>query len=177
MRVNIGELAEILGVSRPTVTAWTNDGMPAAAIGSKGKPWEYLTEECIAWWAENKFRTKQRGPAPGSDPFAEGGERESYEEAERREKIAKADKAELELAKLAQLVVPIEVVSGAVMEEHVRVRSRLLSVGNEVRLRVRTFLENDRKAEEAIVAAVEVVISEAMAEIRGEGEESLDESD
>jgi phage terminase Nu1 subunit (DNA packaging protein) len=166
--MNIAELAEMFGVSRPTISAWTNDGMPAVAIGAKGKPWIYESVDCIAWWAENKFRSKRRAPVPGSDPFAEGdGEgRESIEEAERRKMIAQADKAELELAKSARLVVPISEVAAVVAEENSRVRSRLLGIPNEVRMKVRSFFGGDRALEEEIVGGVESTILDAMTEVR-----------
>jgi phage terminase Nu1 subunit (DNA packaging protein) len=141
--------------------------LPYVEGGGKGKPWVYDSAACIEWWAENKYRRKQRGPAPGADPFAEGGEPgvETYEEAERREKIAKADKAELELAKSARLVVPIAEVADVVAQENARVRSRLLGIPNKVRMQVRTFF-NDRAMEEEVVSTVEAEILDAMTEIR-----------
>lgn len=169
--MNIAELADMFGVSRPTITAWTNDGMPAAELGSKGKPWVYETTDCLAWWAENKFRRKTRGPAPGADPFNEDGSgRESIEEAERRKMIANADKAELDLAKAARLVVPIEEVAMVVASENARVRSRLLGVPNEVRMKVRSFFGGDRAMEEDVVSGVETTILDAMTEIRDPAE-------
>lgn len=169
--MNIAELADMFGVSRPTITSWTNDGMPAVELGSKGKPWAYDSVECIAWWGENKFRHKRRSPAPGEDPFAEGADgRESIEEAERRKMIAQADKAELDLAKAARLVVPIEEVASVVASENARVRSRLLGIPNEVRMKVRSFFGGDRKLEEEVVGGVEAVILDAMTEIRDPAE-------
>lgn len=167
MRVNIGELAEIFGCSRPTITAWTNEGMPATKIGAKGKPWEYDPSACIEWWGENKFRPKRRAPVPGTDPFAEAEDgKETIEEAERRKMVAQADRAELDLAKAARMVVPIADVAAVVAEENARVRSRLLGIPNEVRMRVRSFFGGDRKMEEAVVGGVEATILDAMSEIR-----------
>lgn len=167
MKANIAELAEIFDSTRPTIGAWTDAGMPYVQKGSKGVPWIYDVKACIDWWAENKFRRKARGPAPGSDPFAEGGEgHESYEEAERREKIAKADKAELELTKSARLVVPIEEVAMVVAEENTRVRSKLLAIPNAVRMKVKSYFGGDREIEERIVGGVEEAIFEALADIR-----------
>lgn len=171
MRVNIAELAEFFGVSRPTITAWTNDGMPYAEAGGKGRSWVYETTECLTWWAENKFRRKQRSPAPGANPFEEGGDgRETIEEAERRKMVAQADKAELDLAKAARIVVPIDEVTTIVASENSRVRSRLLGVPNEVRMKVRSFLGGNRDLEEEIVGGVESTILDAMTEIRDPAE-------
>lgn len=166
MRVNIQELADLIGVTRPTITSWIDDGLPYAVAGSKGKPWQFETADALPWWAENKFRRKARGPLPGSDPFAEGEGPETYEDAERRKMVANADKAELELAKAAGLVVEIADVAQITSEMHTRIRTRLLGIGNQIRMQVRAFLGGDRAAEEQVVAAAEGVIADAMAEIR-----------
>jgi phage terminase Nu1 subunit (DNA packaging protein) len=158
MRANIQELAEIFEVSRPTVVSWIDAGMPYAVAGSKAKPWVFDVKPCIDWWAENKFaRSRSVTPIDGREP---------YEEAERREKIAKADKAELELAKAANLVVLIEDVTTLIAEMHVRVRTRLLSISNQVRVQARSFFGDDRAAEEQIVSTVERIVRDAMTEIR-----------
>jgi phage terminase Nu1 subunit (DNA packaging protein) len=166
MRVNRTELADILGISMPTVTAWMGDGMPYVEGGGKGKPFVFETTECVEWWAENK-RRHSRPKLPAGDPFADPGDMpESFDEAERRKMVAQADKAELDLAKAASAVVEIEDVAATIAEMHVRVRTRLLAVGNKVRTRVTAYFNGDKAAEEAVVATVEEVITDAMAEIR-----------
>jgi phage terminase Nu1 subunit (DNA packaging protein) len=179
VRVNIAELGDILDVSRPTITAWTNDGMPYAVAGGKGKQWQYDVAPCLEWWADNKYRPKRRGPAAGSDPFAEEGEGlESIEQAERRKMVAQADRAELDLAKNAGRVALIEDVSGVIAEMHTRVKTKLLGVGNQVRMHARAFFGEDRDAEEQVVVAVEDVITDCLTELRddpfGDSEEEGD---
>jgi len=166
--MNIAEVAELFGVSRPTITAWTNDGMPAREIGSKGKPWVYETADVLPWWAENKHRHKRPAVTAG-DPLAGDGE-ESIEQAERRKMVAQADKAELDLAKAAKLLVPIADVASVVAEENARVRARLLGIPNAVRMKVRSFFGGDRKLEEDVVGGVEAEILDAMTEIRDPSE-------
>jgi phage terminase Nu1 subunit (DNA packaging protein) len=46
LRVNRTELAEVLGVSMPTITAWLGEGMPYVEGGGKGKPFVFDTVEC-----------------------------------------------------------------------------------------------------------------------------------
>lgn len=165
MRANIAEIAEILDITRPTVSAWTDEGMPYVQKGSKGIPWTYDVKECIDWYAENKFRRSKRHP--GKNPFAEPGDGvETIEEADRRKTVAQADKAELELAKAAKLVVPIEEVVRVTAEEHARVRAKLLAIPNSVRMQVRSYFGGDRELEEKIVGGVEQSIFDAMADIR-----------
>lgn len=161
MRVNRSELAEILGKSMPTITAWLDDGMPCVKGGGKGKPFVFEPADCIEWAVENgKFRPKQRQLQSIDDDG-----RESYEEAERRKMVANADKAELELAKAAGLVVPIADVVDVVAQENVRVRTHLLNIANKVRMAVSAQFE-EREAIETVVALVEEQILTAMAEIR-----------
>lgn len=165
MRVNRTELADILGISMPTVTAWMGDGLPYVEGGGKGKPFVFETTEVLEWWAENKRRRKASSPA--NNPFEGPGEgEESYEQAERRKMVANADKAELDLAKAAGRVVEIEDVAGVIAEMHVRVRTRLLGIGNKVRVRASAYFGGDKAAEEQIVTAVEEVVTDAIAEIR-----------
>jgi hypothetical protein len=46
VRVNRRQLADILGISMPTVTAWVGEGMPFTREGSKSAEWEFDTREC-----------------------------------------------------------------------------------------------------------------------------------
>lgn len=166
MILNRTELADVLGVSMPTITAWMGDGMPYVDGGGKGKPFRFDSLACIEWWAENKRRRKP-SPGPANDPFAEPGDvPESYDEADRRKMVANADKAELELAKAAGKVVEIEDVAAAVADMHVKVRTRLLGLGNKVRVRVSAYLNGDKRAVEEVVSTVEEAVADAMAEIK-----------
>lgn len=163
MRVNRRQLADILGKSLPTITAWTGEGMPFTKEGGKSGEWEFETTECIAWFAENKLKLRARR----ANPFAEDAEEaESIEEAERRKMIAQADKAEVQVAKEAGILVPISEVASVVAEENARVRARLLTLPNELRPKVLTFLAEDRKAAEQLLADAESVVLEALGEIR-----------
>lgn len=153
----------------PSVTAWMGENPPLPYVegGGKGKPFVFDTVECLEWWAENKRRKKTRAPAAGANPFADGADApETIEEAERRKMVANADKAELDLAKSAGKVVEIVDVAAAIAEMHVTVRTRLLGIGNKVRVRVSAFFGGDKAAEEQVVAVVEEVIADAMTEIR-----------
>lgn len=177
MKVNRTEIAEILGISMPTVTAWLGEGMPYVEGGGKGKPFVFSTPEVIEWWCENK-RRRPRTTAAASDPFAEPGDMpESYDEADRRKMVANADRAELELAKSSGRVVEIVDVAAVIAEMHVKVRTRLLGIGNKVRVQVSALMGGDKEAEERIVSAVEEVVTDAIAEIRDnpfEGDEVIE---
>lgn len=163
MRVNRRQLADILGITLPTVTAWCNAGMPAVVAGSKGVEWVFETKDCVEWYAQNKAK---RPTTAVDDPFEPGKKAETIEEASRRKEIAHADRAEVQVAKEAGLLVPIAEISAVVMEENARVRARLLTIPNELRPKVLTFLQNDRKAAEQLLSDAETVVLEALGEIR-----------
>jgi phage terminase Nu1 subunit (DNA packaging protein) len=158
VEVNRKKLASIFGVSLPTIDSWVGKGMPALEEGGLGREWLFSTKECIAWWAEEQHRRRCAAIAPPGQ--------ESYEEAERRKMVAAADRSELQLAKDAGLVVPIEDVVAAVLDENLRVRNRLLAIPNEIRPRAQAMLGSDRTAVEGLVSVVEASILEAMQEIR-----------
>jgi terminase small subunit / prophage DNA-packing protein len=167
VRVNRRQLADILGISLPTVTAWTNEGMPFTREGSKSAEWEFETRECIEWFGANKLKLRPRQPTRGKNPFdGDDSSPETIDEAERRKMIANADKAEVQVAKEAGILVPISEVASVVAEENARVRARLLTLPNELRPKVLTFLAEDRKAAEQLLADTESVVLEALSEIR-----------
>lgn len=163
MRCNRRQLSDILRISMPTVTTWVGEGMPFVREGSKSAEWEFETRDCIEWMAANKLKARAKAKS-GDDEPAEG--HETIEEAERRKMVANADKAEVQVAKEAGILVPISEVASVVAEEHARVRARLLTIPNELRPAVLTFLAHDRPAAEQLLAAAEETILEALTEIR-----------
>lgn len=163
MRCNRRQLADILRVSMPTVTTWVGEGMPFVKEGSKSAEWEFETRDCIEWMAANKLKARAKAKS-GSEDDEPG--HETIEEAERRKMVANADKAEVQVAKEAGLLVPISEVAAVATEQNARVRARLLTIPNEMRPAVTTFLAHDRPAAEQLLAAAEETILEALAEIR-----------
>lgn len=180
MRVNRQQLADILGITKPTISAWIDDGLPWVEQGSKGKEWVFETKEVIAWYAECKHKERDgraRAQKVKDNPFTKpdmGNIGETIEEANLRKEAALADKHELAAAKEAGMLVPIDEVEAIVVEEHTRVRTRILALPNELRPLLLTHLKNDRKAVEACVRKAEETIHEALEEIRtyaGEGDD------
>lgn len=47
--LNRGQIAEAMGVTEPTITAWVRDGMPVATKGGNGQAYEFQTSHCWAW--------------------------------------------------------------------------------------------------------------------------------
>lgn len=180
MRVNRTQLADILGVSVPTISNWLDDGLPYAVQGSKGKEWVFETGDVINWYAREKFKARDGRAAPRQDDrFADPADApETEDQAKARKERALADKHEIDAAKSIGLLVPIDEVRAIVIDEHARVRSRLLAIPNAVRPIALTHLNNDRKASEKLVTAVETAIVDALTEVSSYlGEESSEDTD
>lgn len=171
MKANRRLIADILGITVPTVTAWTDkDGMPYVVQGSKGVEWVFDTAEVIAWYSQHKFKKRdgragQHGPA--DDPFVlpEDG-LETEDAAKARKERALADINEMKAAREAGELVPIDEVEAIVIEENARVRTRLLGIPTKVRPQAIVLLGNDRAAAEKIVSQVEQEILAALAEVK-----------
>jgi phage terminase Nu1 subunit (DNA packaging protein) len=58
--LNREELAEALGASLNTVTAWINAGMPVSETGRNGKPYELKLSHCFAWNEARKHSEELR---------------------------------------------------------------------------------------------------------------------
>lgn len=86
--VNRAELAELFGVSLPTVDSWLRDGCPYAVQGAKGREWGFETGTVHRWLVDR---------AVGDVAAAYEGEigTVTAEEAKRRKAVADAVVAEI----------------------------------------------------------------------------------
>lgn len=174
MSCNLQGIADILGVSKPTVNSWVGDGLPFTKRGAKGVEWEFSPPDVVRWYAERHAaraieKHEAKNPPRRSakdDPFVAPGEGgETIEEAELRHKSALADKHEMAAAKEAGTLVPIDEVAAIVMQEYASAKVRILGIPNSLRPLLLTHLNNDRAAAEKCVSRVEETIYEALSEI------------
>lgn len=93
--VNRAGLAEIMGVSLPTVDAWRKSGCPVLSKGGRGKEWEFDLAVVIEWRCETAARAAAGDLDDGED------------ELKRRKLKAEAEMLELELAEKKKLVAPV----------------------------------------------------------------------
>jgi len=93
--VNKIELADLVGVTIPTITAWVKKGMPVHRVGNQGQAWQIDTAKALSWIVEH---CPPDGMATGT---AEAGE------LRRRKLAAETQKAELELQKAAAKIVSL----------------------------------------------------------------------
>lgn len=54
--MNKRDLAELLGISEVTLTAWQKAGMPMGPRAARGEPNEYDSEKVIRWWIKREVQ-------------------------------------------------------------------------------------------------------------------------
>lgn len=94
--VNRTELAEINGVSMPTVDDWVSRGCPVVQRGGRGRAWVFNTAE-VRSWRDDDIRAQTSHTANASK-----------DELLLRKLAAETEQAELVLAKAKEEVVPVE---------------------------------------------------------------------
>jgi phage terminase Nu1 subunit (DNA packaging protein) len=112
-KVNRAELAEVFGVSLPTVDAWIRAGCPFDQRGTSGKPWIFDTADVLRWREE---RAAQE---------ASGGDVQDEEALRLRKLKAETLVAELELAQKKALVAPLDQMERALTRAFAEVQCQL----------------------------------------------------
>lgn len=112
--VNRTNLAQIFGVSMPTVDRWVVNGMPVAKAGSRGVSAEFNTADCFEW-LRNTAVDEATGKVLADDATIE-----------RRTKTAKMIRMELDLEKEKGTLAPIKqveaILAGAFAEMRAKMR-------------------------------------------------------
>lgn len=119
-----------MGVSRQAINNWLIDGMPydQKADRDNGKTWVFDTADVRIWRekiAQDKIEQKYRSK------ITEAGEMD-IEEAKRREAVAKAQLAEIELAKERGQLVNIDDMLREMGKALANARAQMLSIPNRV---------------------------------------------
>lgn len=119
-RVNRVVVADIFGVSLPTVDAWVRAGCPVIQRGRRGVEWIFSTAEVSQW-----LNTRAAEQAAGK-------KKASTDELERRKLEAETIMAELQLAKAKELVAPIEQMESTMSRAFAAVRAGFLNLPGRV---------------------------------------------
>ncbi len=163
--VNRSELATILGVSLPTVSAWIREGMPIESPGRKGVPWQIDTAAVIGW-------VRQRDVAKVVGDTADV----STAEAEARELRARAALREIELAEKRMEVVSVEDSVRIVTDLAVTIRQQMrgigarvapMLVGEEDALKIESTIESEVDGALAVLATYDPTDSDGDDETEG----------
>jgi phage terminase Nu1 subunit (DNA packaging protein) len=88
LRVNAGEMASLLGVTRPTIAKWVDQGAPCESRGRPGVSAEFDAPKFIAWWRETVLAQKEDKPEKLS-------EREQLADIELKELKLRKERSEL----------------------------------------------------------------------------------
>jgi len=135
---NKAELAELLGLSLPTLDAMVRRGCPVLQRGAQGREWCFDVPAVIKW------RTDRAVAAALGDTS-----KLDQEEARRRKLAAEAALAELDLAERRREMIRVEDAAALVADEYAKVRSRLLDL--PARLAPLVAIEADPAACERLV--------------------------
>lgn len=157
--VNKAGLAEVFGVSLPTVNSWVRRGCPVLQRGSKARQWLFNTAD-VAQWREDEAAAAAVGDTSKMD----------MDEARRRNEAAKAAMSELDLAKRRGELIEIESVAEHVGEEYSRIRAKLLALP----VKLAPMLENAESLQERR-EIIEDGIVECLAELSAD-EDGREES-
>lgn len=117
MTLNRSEIAQLFGVSLPTISQWLSKGMPFESKGTQGRKWSFNASEVVKW-REAMIVSQAIGDTSGLD----------LDEARRRKLAAEAAMVELDLAKRKGEVIEIDAVAGVVGDDYANVRAKLLSL-------------------------------------------------
>lgn len=126
MIVNRSQLAEILGVSEPTVDARLARGMPIKTKGKKGQPAEYETADVLEWHVRHQIT--RENPRGNFDESFEDPAKNSARELQRRKLQAETEMAEIELARKKGLVVLVEDVVSEFASAVANLRAQILNL-------------------------------------------------
>lgn len=118
--VSRAELADIFGVTPPTVDRWVSQGCPVAKEGGRGRAYEFNTAD-VREWRDQVIRDDARST-----------EQASKSELLRRELAAKTELAELKLAKEKQLVAPVKDMLRAMTLANAKVRASLRTLSDRI---------------------------------------------
>lgn len=164
--VNQSELAEILDVSKVTITNWCRDyGMPIAIQGKRGQAHQYDMGACFRWYGAWQVEKVLAGGAE------KGGEVIVLKTEEARLKRHQADKAEVEAQKAKNEVLLIEDVKDTLNAVAVvygsqldalggRLANELAAIDEPAEIRQKLFAEG-RRIREATANALEALVAEA----------------
>jgi len=111
--VNRTDLAQIFGVSMPTVDRWIRAGMPVLSAGRRGVSAEFNTAECFEW-LRNSAVDEATGKVMADDATID-----------RRMKTAKMVRAELDLEKEKGTLAPIAQMEAALANIFANLRAKM----------------------------------------------------
>lgn len=132
MKVNLSDLADVMGVSLPTVRAWIKKGLPYEQEGTNGKEWIFETADAIQWKLNDEL--SRLGATFQSNPTETNAQELKRRRLEAETIIAELDqeKKVLELAEKKGYLVFIDDANAAIVDAVTTLRQRLLTIPRRV---------------------------------------------
>ncbi|MGY3443250.1 terminase small subunit [Bradyrhizobium sp. USDA 4473] len=136
--------------------------MPVKTHGSRGKQFEFDTEEVLKWLL---VRERAERKAHTAASVKDGEENITIDKAKLRYEIARAKTAELELARQMGLVRPIDMIAKVLSNEIANAWARLLGIPSKVWPAIHLKVGTSEQTKK-LVNEVERLILEALGEIK-----------
>lgn len=118
--VSRAELADIFGVTPPTVDKWVSQGCHVAKEGGRGRAYEFNTAS-VREWRDQLIRDDAKSTASASEA-----------ELLRRQLAAQTELAELKLAEAKKLVAPVDQMRKAISLANAAVRQQMRNIADRV---------------------------------------------
>ncbi len=144
--VSRASLANLQGVSPPTVDAWVRQGCPVVARGGRGKEWKFDNSEVTSWRIDRKVAE------------ATGAERADEEELRRRKLAAETELAELELAKARGDVVGVAQIERNLSSLFAEIRTNVRNIPDRV-VSSLIGMTSEREFKEILLREIDLVLS------------------
>lgn len=150
-QVNRANLADVFGVSLPTIDSWVRAGCPLIQRGSKGVEWTFNTADVSKW-------LRDRAAQDASENFIQ-----DEAELKRRKLAAETTMAELELAKAKGEVAPLDQMERNLSKLFAEIRANMRNIPGRVVTRV-IGETDERKIKAALMDEIDQVL-EALASL------------
>lgn len=168
MKVNMADLADIIGVSLPTIRSWLKKGLPYVQAGSNGKEWIFDTPNAIQWRLTKQLEEAlMTSGAYQINSDQTGSQQASAQELKRRRLEAETIIAELdqekkmiELAEKKKQLVFIEDANANIIDAVTTLRQRLLTIPRRL-----TPLVLGETNDRTVHSKIEKEITDALADI------------
>jgi len=121
MELNRAEVAELLGLSLPSVDTRIRKGMPYISKGGRGKEWIFSSPAVVEWEKKQAIHN-----AIGDTALVDS------DELKQRKLAAETTIAEIEAAKARGEVVEIDVVAKIITDDYITLKQRMRQIAQRV---------------------------------------------
>lgn len=143
--VGRAELAEIFGVSAPTIDDWISRGCPYLKQGSKGVAWAFKTSAVYQWLQQENTQ------AQDSEANC------NAQQLKLRKLAAETLAAELSLAKARNEVAPIEEMVARVTKDYLDLKARLRIIPERLATRL-IAVDNETEVKRLILKDIDLAL-------------------